>query len=97
MISGYRGRVQLSSQYQGCMPWFQWGSGVDTVPSYTFTAADAGTHTLTPAFGCAGDFTATITDMAKTTRTGTSGTITITNAAAGTYTQPRLGGHAHAF
>jgi RHS repeat-associated protein len=84
LVTGYRGRVKLTTPWGGIGYW-NWGTGVDTASSYTFTATDAGSHTFTPKFSYAGEQVATAKDMAQATRTVTSGTITITNSPAGVY------------
>lgn len=82
-VTGYRGRVVVSSSWNS-VPWYFWGGGVDWNNQYTFTATDAGVHTFTPRFNYPGDQTVTLTDTALSTRTVTS-PITVTSSAAGWY------------
>ncbi|MFN8558834.1 MAG: DUF6531 domain-containing protein [Dehalococcoidia bacterium] len=84
VVTGYRGRVTLSSSWNSVF-WLDWGAGVDWTSGYTFTAGDGGSHTFTPKFAYAGDQTATITDQALASRTVTSAPVAVTNTPAAVY------------
>ena len=71
VIPGYSGTVQFSSS----------DSHATLPASYTFTAADAGTHTFTATLVTAGSQSITTTDAANSSITG-SQTITVRGAAA---------------
>ncbi len=58
---------------------------MDAVPSYTFTAADGGTHTFTPKFTYAGETFFWFTDMLQPTRTVNIGGLTVTSTPADWY------------
>ena len=83
LVTGYQGRVRLAASWND-VHWTHWGAGVDSVPSYTFTAADGGSHVFTPPFKYAGDQTVTVTDMVVTSRTVTA-PIVVTNSPAAAY------------
>jgi hypothetical protein len=71
-VTGYRGTVQFTStDAQAVLP-----------ANYTFTATDAGKHTFSVPLNTAGSQTVTVTDTANGAVTGTSGTVTVTPAAA---------------
>jgi hypothetical protein len=71
-VTGYRGTVHLTStDPQAVLP-----------ANYTFTAMDAGKHTFSVTLKTAGSQTMTVTDTASGAVTGTSGSVTVTPAAA---------------
>jgi hypothetical protein len=73
-VPGYTGTVHFSSSdAQGVLP-----------ADYTFTAADAGTHTFSATLNTAGTQTITVADTSTGSLTGIAGNITVSPAAAST-------------